>query len=290
MYKLYLSSFVLFLSLLIPVQSKSCIDQSLFAYVLVSYNESFDEVALKITNLNLYGGNPNDFCSCGVTSYTNIYTDIVYVAFVDSGTTNPVAGFDPYIADAMASDAWNDVIQFGDWNGFVSEVNDNGLTPQAPVELIIRAHLPPGYTIDLLSAGIDSTAIGTDEWQFLDGEGFLANSHQNLFFEFDSVTYEMYPDGSNFFDELDADIISSVESIQSQFNIYPNPFVNEIVLELNTMTTERLQIFNSRGALLQEPKFIQGTNRIDLSFLPRGIYFLKLFSTDQQLIRQIVKL
>ncbi len=123
----------------------------------------YSDIVIVVSNFDLFGSSPNHFCSCGVNNYTNLFTDITYVAFVDSGTTDPVVGFEPWTPSSPAVSAWNTALQ-GNWSGFVAEVGASGLPNADPVELIVKASLPPGYYFSLLDSQLTVTQIGSDEW------------------------------------------------------------------------------------------------------------------------------
>lgn len=75
--------------------------------------------------------------------------------------------------------------------------------------------------------------------------------------------------------------------------IYPNPFVNEIFVnfyEHNSFENQYLEIYDITGkCLLPKQKLQNGTNRIELPNLPRGIYFLKITDNQRNKTYKIIK-
>lgn len=145
--------------------------------VTVEIDASFTEALITVHNLNLFGGPNGAFCSCAVTTWTNMFSDLQYIAFVDSGTYNPVPGFAVWDASASAASAWGN-LQPGDWNAYIAEVVAPGINTGTPVELLIRATLPPGYTYNMVDSSVTYASLGTDEWSVSGND--LAFSHNSL--------------------------------------------------------------------------------------------------------------
>ncbi len=200
----------LFLLCLLPfTEAKACVDYWTppSITVTVHYNAMFTEALVVVSNLSLFGGPNGAFCSCAITTVTDDFSDLQYIAFVDSGTYEPVAGFAPWDASVSAGSAWS-TIQSGDWNGFIAEVVGPGISTGTPVELLIRAALPPGASFSSLDSTITYSALGTDEWSPTDEElTFSHNSLGNLG-SAGSIIYIEEPD--TFFDLVDG-IVLSVE-------------------------------------------------------------------------------
>ena len=49
------------------------------------YDSALTELELRISNLRFMTESPGKFCSCALTSWTTVFTELKYVAFVDSG-------------------------------------------------------------------------------------------------------------------------------------------------------------------------------------------------------------
>ncbi len=70
----------------------------------------------------------------------------------------------------------------------------------------------------------------------------------------------------------------------SSIKVYPNPTFGEVMVEANT-DIERLSLLNASGQVLKTGQ----DNRLDLSKLPSGIYFLSIQINGQQSLKRIVK-
>jgi len=79
---------------------------------------------------------------------------------------------------------------------------------------------------------------------------------------------------------------------QNLINAYPNPFGNYLNVELEPEYKE-IEIFNLKGLTVYSQKLTQNINqifKIELSNLDSGIYFLKVKTNDNYLIRKLIKL
>ncbi|MCH2225952.1 MAG: T9SS type A sorting domain-containing protein, partial [Crocinitomicaceae bacterium] len=65
---------------------------------------------------------------------------------------------------------------------------------------------------------------------------------------------------------------------------YPNPFNDQLTVELELFEETEYKIYSILGELLITGVFNDGVNKIDLSSLSQNIYFLKV---DNQLIKLI---
>jgi subtilisin family serine protease len=90
--------------------------------------------------------------------------------------------------------------------------------------------------------------------------------------------------------------IDEIEGV-SGLVIYPNPVINELLIgfDLETQKDISIQLFNTAGQLLKSTFFkntIQGNNQLEiknLGDLPKGLYFVKISSEDQTILKKIIK-
>ena len=268
---------------LLTTPTKACVDWHTTVFVTCHYDTvNFTDIAITVSNLRLFGGNPNEFCSCAITNWTNIFSQINYVAFVDSGTTNPLPGFDVWNADANATNSWESVLATGDWSGYVSSVNGAGLPAGQAVELIIRASLPMGYTFSLIDSSLTVTQLGTDEWD--NTNQTLANSHQSItgFWTGGQPTY-IAEYSSTYFDDLDNAILTSVADRLEEklIEVGPVPAKDRLYVHLrnDNFILETAEVFNMSGQKVMEIPLAglhSGRMELDVSAYPNGVYFLKL--------------
>ena len=75
----------------------------------------------------------------------------------------------------------------------------------------------------------------------------------------------------------------------TELNIYPNPSGNQITIQSQEQLHD-LFLYNQNGKLVRHITNIQSNNTIlDLSFLPKGIYVLKLSNNNTEMIERIIK-
>ena len=80
------------------------------------------------------------------------------------------------------------------------------------------------------------------------------------------------------------DALSTNEnSLSEKLNFYPNPTTGRIFYQ--SKTDESLQINNTAGQLLKTIKVTKGTNQIDISEFPKGVYFLKAGAKTSKLLK-----
>jgi len=86
----------------------------------------------------------------------------------------------------------------------------------------------------------------------------------------------------------DCQIIDDVTILTDQTTkIYPNPVSNELRLDLETDSFSKFEIVNSFGVRVLSSQLIYNQNRIDVSMLNNGIYFITLISRNNQEIESI---
>lgn len=80
-------------------------------------------------------------------------------------------------------------------------------------------------------------------------------------------------------------------SFEEKIDISPNPTNGILNIRIESLITKtEFKIFNSLGKLIQEGYLDSENNRIDISTLNSGIYFLKLNSESLEISKKIIKL
>lgn len=282
MKKLYILKLIFVL--LLPViffitESKACVDYHPTPPPLtVRIDSSWTKMEIRVHQLNIFAGSTGAFCTCGLAGYDQLFDLIYYVAFVDSGTNNPVYGFDVWNANTNSTNAWSAQEPTYNWNGFVAEVINNML-PNSPVELLIKTDLPPGYSS---TADVDSSlafsGFGTDEWN--NQTNTLVFSHYS-FSGFGPASYEL----------VSATYFTSVEENENNayFNIYPNPGNGVIYISSAYTESMLLEIFDIAGEIRKEFLITSGKTELDLRFLSKGIYLIRVKNNKEAIFtRKII--
>ena len=86
--------------------------------------------------------------------------------------------------------------------------------------------------------------------------------------------------GEDYFNWLSSQTIKS-----GNFRIYPNPFKD--VVNIEGIQTERIEITDINGKTTKVK--VQDPNRVDLSYLKRGIYVISIFADKNKWTQKIVK-
>ncbi len=79
-------------------------------------------------------------------------------------------------------------------------------------------------------------------------------------------------------------------SLQSHFNIQPNPFTESITLHFEDEKNRTVNIYSQQGALINSIIIKNKIENINLNFLPAGVYFLNLKEDNFNSRFKIVKL
>lgn len=274
--KLLLSITIAIGAIMAPNNSSACIDTTTSIWVNCSYSADFQEILVRVNNMQLYGSPGGEFCTCALDdSYLTLYTSIDYVAFVDDNTVNPIPGFQTWSASTTASTAWDNV-QAGNWEGFLSETTTGGLPGGLDIDLIIRASPPLGYTITSLDSTLYSSTLGTDGWDDVQGE--VALHHTNIV-NFTSGGAPVYAlEDQAFFDSVDFIYqTAGMVELPSTFNVYPNPTSD--ILNIEGLTEKvNIKLYNNSGQFITETT----TNEsVDVKELESGTYFVLMTSANQ---------
>ena len=72
---------------------------------------------------------------------------------------------------------------------------------------------------------------------------------------------------------IDVTNVNELQIVESNLKVYPSPTSNYLNLE-GPKEDYSLQILNLQGKLFHEMKNINGNQKIDISFLPSGLYFI----------------
>ncbi|HEY6143579.1 MAG TPA: leucine-rich repeat protein [Flavobacterium sp.] len=78
-------------------------------------------------------------------------------------------------------------------------------------------------------------------------------------------------------------------SNQKEAVLYPNPFSNELFLDLNTAEVTELEVLDINGKSLLSKTTNTETNVLDTSYLPSGMYFIKVSSGNTSSVKKMIK-
>lgn len=88
--------------------------------------------------------------------------------------------------------------------------------------------------------------------------------------------------------------LSTIDQI-IQSNLYPNPTTNQAKLQLSGVNTEiKLMIIDIKGRIVKTQTLRPSNNNIetiiDLSYLPKGIYYIKLEGENLNRTEKLIKM
>ena len=232
----------------------------------------------------MFGGSPNEFCSCGIIGAYDFGPDspfyIDYIVFVDSITQAPLEGFDPFNYLPSATNSWED-IEAADfnWSGFVSLVNQSGIAAGIAVELVIRGHYEHEFCVsDVYYATLGEFnfpfggGFGTDAWDSENDQ--LMNGHLDVTYFNDILQpedYELQLVDADYWTELDEMVLSVHNPGALNFQLYPNPANQLIKMDCPVETT--VAIYNQMGVLIFN-EIVSGRLQLDVSQWAKGAYYV----------------
>ncbi|MBK8845080.1 MAG: T9SS type A sorting domain-containing protein [Bacteroidetes bacterium] len=247
-------------------------------------DSTFTHVEFTIKDLKTAGGTAGEYCTCGYYAIQNWIDNIYYVAFVDSGTTNPIPFFNPWGANNSASVAWSALFPNGNSPAaFVADVTSGGMPTNVPVDLIIKGTLKSWVTklfLDSVYSNPSELTLGTDAFDY--NLGVLGNMHQAVRTLDNSGGYTEVPAAyfSNSIDE---------SAVAHQILFVPNPAKDKIVFPRLTNGKEyNLTIMDSKGAavLIQNVSFNKST--VALDNLVEGLYLISLVSGEEKITQKLL--
>jgi len=290
------------LLLIVCKPAAACVQDTLLPTVTVNYDSICpSQIEVRIGNLKLHTENPNILCSCALNQYSNLFTNLTYVAFVTAGTNNPYPNFKEWTPNATASSAWGAHLPGNSWDGFVGEVINSGLMFNDAVEMIIRAVPPPGWKISAWDTSL--VRLGTD---MLDGTIISGSHTRNLDLRSMSTDISSFTTNlksPSYFTDLDNTIssyyqaldFSSVEVDNLKVNIYPNPINNvmniQLVLENSDVVEVTVMDINGRTVksfLTEQLPIGQNDIKID-NELESGFYMITIKQGDNQNTTKVFK-
>ncbi len=152
-------------------------------------------------------------------------------------------------------------------------------------EYTLRADIHPDALKYINKTGITQFRLG------------ISDDNLITFYNGDTTEFEG-PYLDIYYDSIE--IISSVKNdiaVQQSMAVFPNPATTEITIDLNSVDWKTkksvVHIFNTQGAIVQSiayEKLVQIGNKIDISTLPNGGYFIAIENGEKKAVGTFVKL
>lgn len=139
-----------------------------------------------------------------------------------------------------------------------------------------------------------SNALAGNQWYNIQS-GIIDNATDSIYIPSRSGDYFVIvtkngcsSDSSNIFNYTSVGI--AVLSNKSTINIYPNPADSKFDIEIdNQKESYTLEILNIVGQIVFTEKLNNSIEQVDLSGLSNGVYFVKLQSASNTIVRKIIK-
>jgi hypothetical protein len=95
--------------------------------------------------------------------------------------------------------------------------------------------------------------------------------------------------GGSFTDscEVFVGIENNVDS-ESKISIYPNPTNGNFTIEIDNTKNASIEIFNISGQLFLQNLLVENTTQFDLSNYSNGMYFVKIETQEETVVKKIV--
>ena len=267
-YRMFQLIFISLAFILCSNTSRACVDYHPTIYTTVTLDSSFTQIELVIHNLYLFGGVNGDFCTCAISAYMDLFTNIYFVAFEDSATLTPIPGFTAWAASANATTSWSSVMSGVYFSGFTSAVGASGLPPGTPVVLVIRAALPPGYTVVLVDSAMQLSQLGTDKWDNV-GQS-LTGAHQSVS-SYGTTTYNLV--ATSYFAG-----INEADLHKNYFNVWYSSASDDVNIILSNPLDAEIVITDISGKTIVRRKAAGSYSKINLSDFSAGMYFVSVRS------------
>lgn len=145
----------------------------------------------------------------------------------------------------------------------------------------IDANMNVGESFHLVSnsyANIDVDSYSSFAVEDLDNDGrlnMLAGQDLGGLYHF-----EVDPNSTNNIDEV---------SLSNNVLIYPNPTANDLTIKLLNFEANHFELLNTRGQVIDRKEFNNSTLKISLNDLPKGIYFVQIYSEDGIAVKKVIK-
>ncbi len=82
--------------------------------------------------------------------------------------------------------------------------------------------------------------------------------------------------------------VPTVNSIETAI-LYPNPATNQVTIKTGSNTYTELRLYNNMGTLVLKQFINNRELTLDIKNLPKGVYFIRLISEDQNEVKQFIK-
>jgi hypothetical protein len=83
--------------------------------------------------------------------------------------------------------------------------------------------------------------------------------------------------------------IQPVELAENAAKVYPNPFIDQLTIENRELSDSRIEVFSSTGQLVNSFKTNKSVTTLNMGFLKKGVYFMKIRSPKNDQTIKLLK-
>jgi hypothetical protein len=161
-------------------------------------------------------------------------------------------------------------------DGYGSLITPDGST----VQNVLRLHTVESFRDSNLTFGVNNYIYHSYQWYSSDRKGYILRFNMDVS-DTTLVTNAFYQKLTNVIT-----VIEKPGSSSHSVHIFPNP--GNGILNLYSTYAGSIEIFNSVGEIILTSGMQTGDNKVDLSGLITGVYFVKLVNGQSYIIYKIV--
>jgi hypothetical protein len=198
------------------------------------------------------------------------------------------------ILDVQASGpgSWDLDLTYTDSNGCASTTSDVLVVyPQTPQATF--THIESGTTVDFTNTTFGNHYILN--WDFGDGNTSSLSNPQHTYASSGTYPVTLTVGDScgttSFTDSVTVNLILSNSSNldEPRISAFPNPADDQVTLNIGShLVGSELRIIDIRGALVRRVADLNTLNRITVSDLPDGVYFIQINSGNDHIVQRII--
>ena len=83
--------------------------------------------------------------------------------------------------------------------------------------------------------------------------------------------------------------VTGVENLSSiQAKVYPNPASDVLIIQMQSQQGDKFELITLNGQSLIQKEFTSNQEKIDVSELQKGMYFLKISSKNNSIMKKVI--
>jgi hypothetical protein len=173
---------------------------------------------------------------------------------------------------------------------YVVEITDaDGCTVNADTTILAGLDIDLTYTVTANTIESNST-VGTFEWVNCIDNSIITNEIASSYTADQNGSYAIIISMSGCMDTTECIEIGGIgfeENTTVDFNVFPNPTLGDITINISNASNTLVQIIDINGKLIIAKQVNNTSNTFDLSNYENGIYFVKVKTNNQLITKKI---